>query len=106
MLLRISSVFLLGMATAWPQSVTVPDTPAGHALQAWLEAFNSGDRARIQAYLAKYEPARSLDEMLGFRSQTGGFELLSVDTSNRLHIAFRVKERASPTTAVGKIEVK
>jgi len=54
MLLRIASIFILGMATAWPQPATVPDTPAGHALQAWLEAFNSGDRARMQAYVARY----------------------------------------------------
>jgi len=71
-----------------------------------LDAFNSGDRARIQAYLAKYEPTKSIDEMVTFREQTGGFELLAIDKSEGLHIEFRVKEKASPTTAVGKIEVK
>jgi hypothetical protein len=30
--------------------------------------------------------------------------LLSIDKSERLHIEFRVKEIASPTTALGKIE--
>lgn len=26
-------------ACAWPQSTAIPNTPAGHALQAWLDAF-------------------------------------------------------------------
>ena len=29
----------------------VPDTPAGHTLQAWLDAFNSGDRAKVETYV-------------------------------------------------------
>jgi hypothetical protein len=97
---------LLLAACAWAQAPTIPDTPAGHTLKAWLDAFNSGDRARIQAYVAKYEPTRSADQTLSFREQTGGFELLGIDSSDRLHIEFRVKEKASPTIAVGKMDVK
>src|SRR5712692_8658078 len=103
--LRFVSILLLVAACAWSQPPAIPDTPAGHTLQAWLDSFNSGDRARIQAYLAKYEPAKPLDETIAFRDQTGGFELLGVDKSERLHIEFRVKEKASPTTAIGKIDV-
>src|SRR5262245_50330735 len=106
MLLRFAPILLLAAAGAWPQSPAIPDTQAGHTLQAWLDAFNSGDPGRIQAYLAKYEPTRSVDETVAFRDQTGGFDLLGVDKSDRLHVIFRVKEKASPTTAVGKLEVK
>src|SRR5258708_7383652 len=106
MLLRLAPILLLAAARAWAQSPVIPDTPAGHTLQAWLDAFNSGDRARIQAYSAKYEPTKSADGMLAFRDQTGGFDLLGVDKSDRLHVEFRVKERAGPTMAVGKLEVK
>jgi hypothetical protein len=88
------------------QTPAIPDTPAGHTLQAWLDAFNSGDRERLQAYLAKYDPEKSVDSEAGFRDQTGGFELLGIDKSDRLYIEFRVKEKASPTNAVGKIKVK
>ena len=28
------------------QTPAIPDTPAGRALQAWFDAFNSGDRGR------------------------------------------------------------
>src|SRR5882724_6030911 len=106
MLLRLLPMLLLCSAWAWSQAPAIPDTPAGHTLQAWFDAFNSGDRARIQAYLTKYDPARALDQTMAFRDQTGGFELLGVDKSDRLHIEFRVKEKAGPTTAIGKIEVK
>ena len=93
-------------ACAWPQSTAIPDTPAGHTLQAWFYAFRSGDRARVQEYISKYDPTRSVDEILAFGEQTGGFGLLGVDQSEKLHIEFRVKEKGSSTTAVGKIDVK
>ena len=105
MLLRFASLLLVSVAYALAQTAAIPDTPAGHTLQAWLDAFNSGDRARIQAYLAKYEPTGAVDQTIAFRDQTGGFELLGIDKSERLHIEFRVKEKASPTTAIGKIDV-
>ena len=88
------------------QTPTIPDTPAGRTLQIWLDAFNSGDRGRLEAYLMKYEPTKSVDSELNFRNQTGGFELVRIAQSDRLRIEFQVKEKAGPTNAVGKIEVK
>ena len=88
------------------QTPAIPGTPAGQTLQAWLDAFNSGDRGRIQAYLAKYDPEKSVDSEVSFRDQTGGFELIGIDQSDRLRIEFRVKEKAGPTNAVGRIKVK
>ena len=38
--------------------ITIPDTPAGHVLQAWLDAFNSGDRDRYASFLAGSFPSR------------------------------------------------
>ena len=102
-MLLLLLTFSLGAQTPTPP---IPDTPAGHTLQAWLDAFNSGDRGRLQAYIAKYDPEKSVDSEAGFRDQTGGFELLAIDKSDRLYIEFRVKEKAGPTNAVGKIKVK
>ncbi len=86
--------------------VSVPDTPAGHTLQTWLDAFNSNDRGRIETYVKTVDTTESVDGMLGFRNQTGGFELLSVESIEPLHISFRVKEKAGPTTAIGNLHVK
>ena len=88
------------------QTPTIPDTPAGRTLQAWLEAFNSGDRGRLEAYITKYEPTKSIDNELGFRNDTGGFELVKILKSDPLRIEFQVKEKNGPTNAVGKMDVK
>src|SRR5262249_43866340 len=60
-------------------TVTVPDTPAGRALSAWLEAFNSGDSVRMDAYYKRYEPNKSAESQMPFRRQTGGFDLVSIE---------------------------
>ena len=86
MRLRLLPIWLLSAGFAWSQAPAIPDTPAGHTLQAWFDAFNSGDRARIQAYLTRYEPTKPVDATVGFREQTGGFELLGVDKNDRLHV--------------------
>jgi retinol-binding protein 3 len=44
--------------------------------------------------------------MMGFHSQTGGFDLLAIESSEPLLIKFRVKEKASPTIAIGSIQLK
>ena len=105
MLWRISVLLVLVGLSVLAQP-PFPDTPAGRTLKAWFEAFNSGDQAQIAAYLQKFDPSRPLDMQVNFRNQTGGFDLLSIDKSERTNITFRVKEKASPTVAIGRIEVK
>jgi retinol-binding protein 3 len=84
---------------------TIPDTPAGKILQAWLDAFNSGDRAKIEAYVKTFDPTKSADFMLTFRSRTGGFDVLGIESSEPKLIRFRVKEKASATLAIGSLQV-
>jgi hypothetical protein len=85
---------------------TVPDTPAGRTLKAWLEAFDSGDRALLDAYLHRYDSSRSLDDEMQFRAMTGGFDVLQIIKSEPLHLEFLLMGRADETTALGKLEVK
>ena len=92
-------------AAAQPQSA-IPDTPAGHTFKAWLDAFNSGDRAQLDAYFHKYDPGKPVDQEMHFRGMTGGFDLLQIVKSEPLRLEFLVKERRSETTAIGKLEVK
>ena len=84
----------------------VPDTPAGRTLQAWLDAFNSADRGKIETYVKTIDPSETVDGMLSFRNGTGGFDLLSIESSQPLHVRFRVKEKGSETTALGNLTVK
>lgn len=83
----------------------IPRTPAGSALRAWIEAFNSADTTRLREYAATFEPAVVVADELGFRTQTGGFELRSIERSDERHIEFIVRERNSPMTAFGVIDV-
>src|SRR5213078_915783 len=105
MLCRIGVLTVFAALRAFAQPA-IPDTPAGRTLKAWFEAFNSGDRAQIEAYVKKFDPSRPVDNLVNFRGQTGGFDLLSIEKSERTHIEFRVKEKTGPTTAIGKIDVK
>jgi retinol-binding protein 3 len=85
---------------------SVPDTPAGHTLQAWLDAFNSGDRVKVEEYVKTVDKSQSVDGMMSFHSQTGGFDLIGIESSEPLHVRFRVKEKGGPTTALGNLLVK
>src|SRR5258708_27750607 len=96
--LRLLPILLFIAACAWAQPPAIPDTPAGHTLQAWLDAFNSGDPARIQAYLTKYEPTNSMERTMAFRDQTGGVGLLCIDKGDPHHVGIRVKKKGKPTT--------
>jgi retinol-binding protein 3 len=99
------ALLLIGAGCGMAQ-VAVPDTPAGHTLQAWLDAFNSGDKAKIETYVKTIDHSQPADAMLSFHDRTGGFDLLSIESSEPLHIHFRVKEKNSDTTALGSIVVK
>jgi hypothetical protein len=84
----------------------IPDTPAGHTFSAWLEAFNSGDRNALAAYCQKYDPNKSVDDEMGFRGMTGGFEVLEIVRSEKLQLKVLVKEHQSDTRAIANLEVK
>ncbi len=114
MFLRSCLVFFLGLACYAQQPPsqipaippTIPTTPAGRTFQAWLDSFNSGDRASIEAYHTKYDQGKSAEDEIHFRDMTGGFELLKIMKSEPLHIEFLVKERHSNTQGLGKLDVK
>ena len=65
------------------------------------DAFNGGDRAKIETYVKTVDHSQAVDGMLAFRTQTGGFDLLSIESSEPLHIRFRVKEKGPEKGAEG-----
>jgi hypothetical protein len=97
---------ILLFAAIGSAQTAIPDTPAGKVLRAWLDAFNSGDRAKIEAYIKMFDPQQSVERMMGFHSQTGGFDLLAIESSEPLLIKFRVKEKANTTVGIGSIQLK
>src|SRR5437899_472379 len=114
MKLKLSAVTFLAASLlavlplgAAPQS-PFPDTPAAHQFAAWLEAFNSGDRAKLLEFLQKNHPSHAgdIDGELGFRWMTGGFEFKKVEESTPTRFAGIVKERDSDTFARFVVEVE
>jgi D-alanyl-D-alanine carboxypeptidase len=64
---------------------TFPETPPARQLQAWLAAFDSGDRATIQAFVAKSMPEGTrpdfTDQTIQMHDQFGGLDFQKVDES-------------------------
>jgi retinol-binding protein 3 len=85
---------------------SIPDTPAGHALTAWLDAFNSGDRGKLESFATKHAPWLSPDQEIALHAHTNGYDLLSIDGSGKLWIVFHVTERATPTPFFGRLVVR
>jgi D-alanyl-D-alanine carboxypeptidase len=89
----------------------IPDTPAGRQFFAWLDAFDSGDKAKLEQFLKDDYPTRSgadaLDMEMQFREETGGFEFKDFDRDESTTTKFVgiVKERASDQFARFVIEV-
>jgi hypothetical protein len=101
-------ILLVSICTPAARGQTaIPDTSAGHVLTAWLDAFNSGDRARIDTFLKTYSPKLADASVTSpqFRGRSGGINLVAITRSERLSIAFRVQEKSQPTLLNGRIEV-
>ena len=87
----MATIRKIGMLLAFSLWATVAlgasqrtDAPAAQRqFQAWLEVFNGGDRAALQAYLRKNNPDRAdhVDDELHFREMTGGFDFKKAEES-------------------------
>jgi D-alanyl-D-alanine carboxypeptidase len=105
--MRLLTGFLLLFTALAGTGPEIPKTGPGEVLQSWLDAFNSGDRAKLSAYLQKYEPQRldRIDDTLGFRERTGGFTLIRVEKSEPLLLEAIVKEREGSNYARLELEL-
>ena len=107
--IAVAVIVLIGFASVGAQTVappSIPNTPAANVMREWLDAFNSADSARVDAYLRKYQPDGNAQGLRQFRQQSGGFDLVSIERSDPRHIEFIVKERSGTnTTAYGIVEV-
>lgn len=85
--------------------VVVPDTPAGHALSAFLEAVNSGDRARQESFLAAWPSKLSVEDVEEWRTSSGGYDLLEVRSSDPTNVYFRIRQRSRDVEEAGRLQV-
>jgi Peptidase family S41/N-terminal domain of Peptidase_S41 in eukaryotic IRBP len=100
-------IFLLpGISIAATSGPAIPDTPAGRTLGSWLDAFNSGDSARIKAFDDTHAPWLALDRAMELRAHSGGYDVLGIDKSEKLWITFSAREKATATPISGTLVVK
>ena len=83
----------------------IPNTPAGRALRAWLDAYNSGDSTRAAAFFRTYAVEDALRGVFAFRKMTGGFDLLGIPVNEQRHIEFMARMRSAPMVGYGAIDV-
>jgi D-alanyl-D-alanine carboxypeptidase len=94
MLKRVAITFLFLSAVVLP-GAPASDNPALQVLRQWLEAFNSGDAARISAFWHKYGGNAGDDRSSGdlrLREMTGGMTIFKVEEDTGTHLVVLMKE--------------
>ncbi|MEO8129088.1 MAG: S41 family peptidase [Bryobacteraceae bacterium] len=69
----------------------IPAGPAGEVLEAFLKAFNTGDRAGLETFVQNYDPPETIERYISLRKSTGGFTLLSIEQSQAGAIKVRAR---------------
>ena len=88
----IPLLFLCAVALA---AAPVPDGPALQIFKQWLDAFNSGDSARISAFWHKYGGDSGDDRTSGdlrMREMTGGMTIFKIEEDTGTHLVVLMKE--------------
>jgi len=96
---------LAAPALADGSAPSVPDTPAGHALSAWLTAFNSGDRAGLESFIKTQASWLRLDSLMSWRAEVGGYDLLAIYGSDRTDVAVRLRAKATSGEEIARVTV-
>ncbi|WP_454760809.1 serine hydrolase domain-containing protein [Caulobacter segnis] len=103
-----SALAALILPLAAQAQVALPATPAGQATQAYLEALNSGDRAKAAAFIKGRFPTSPIDAdgFVGFARQVGGFDVVRIEAQTPTSLTALVQERYGETYARLQIETE
>jgi CubicO group peptidase (beta-lactamase class C family) len=91
-------------------AVAPPDTPAGKQLAAFVEAFNSGERATLRLFYSTHfknpdHVAESTDHDAGFYKTARGFEVRRIAESSPEQVTAIVQSRLTENWFVIKVRV-
>jgi CubicO group peptidase (beta-lactamase class C family) len=94
-----------GPVAATDAEAEAREQPSFRQFSAWLDAFNSGDRERYRTFLEHHyptlvrttslDPEATLDQEMGFRELTGGFELRKLEEVSPTNVSGLLQERNS-----------
>lgn len=80
---RFRIVILCLVSTLAMAQPTIPDTAAGRVFSAWLDAYNAGDVATMDAFDAKHVPVGpKLSYLKRKREESGELRLRRIETSH------------------------
>lgn len=86
---------------AWSR-VVIPDTPAGNALEALLDAFNAGDSERLAIELGAFTPQEIEFDV---PRSSGGLELVAIVVNDPMRIEYVAEDRVGRIRRRGELEV-
>src|SRR5262245_56815354 len=92
---KISAFVLLLVALPALAQPVIPGTAMGKTLSDYLDAFNSGDAARIDGFNKAHHFDLPAADQLGFYRQSGGYLLKKVESSADSSIAALIQEKDS-----------
>ena len=90
------AVTALGAQTAATPSI--PNTPAGTVVKAWYDAYGSGDTARVTDFYRRYQPDRIARNTVQYRTELGGFDIVSIERAEPRRMEFVTRARKTPET--------
>lgn len=109
MMIRILLCFAFALGTMAAQAPSLPDTPAGRVLTAWLAAMNSASPGAIEDYVKKHEPQGGDDHikmLTGVRERFGGFDLVKFEPATAEQASAIVKPRKEQRLLRFRFEVE
>lgn len=71
----------------------LPDSASGRVLHEWLDAFNSGELDPLQRFHDAHPQQGTAQDMLDWRLQTGGFELVAVERDDPWRTVALLRDR-------------
>lgn len=94
----IRPLFLLLLVPAMLRAgVSVPDSPPGQVLAAWLAAYNSADREKIRAFRDTYDLEPGVEDVVSWRHDSGEVALVRIERDEPMAITALLQPSTTDT---------
>jgi hypothetical protein len=109
---RIALIVLVLFTAFAALAADAPKTPAGNALAAWIESFNTHDLAARKEYLKKNTvlPEEQIDKYapmdIEFREEHGPFEIVEIVKSTDTTITAKLRHKGSGASPTVELSVE
>src|SRR5687768_13594608 len=83
----------------------LPNAPVGTGVKAWYDAYGSGDTARVTDFYRRYQPQRVVQNTVQYRTELGGFDVISIERAEPRHLEFVTRARKTPQTFYAIVDI-